>query len=154
MKSALVLVLPLALAGLGAPAGVAAAPATPARPAVPIRADHPLLGAWQITTRDDQCVETWRIDRAGTMLVTSADEVAEARFTIADQPSARGYFKWVNTIVKDNGKKDCGGNITKAPRSATNYLLLNPAGNEFILCQSEEGRQCLGPFIRVEGGEI
>ena len=134
-------------------AGKPAASAAPAVP-VPIRADHPLLGAWEITTKDEQCVETWRIDRAGTMLVTSADEVAEARFTIADQPSARGYYKWVDTIVKDNGKKDCSGNITKPPRSATNYILLNGAGNEFIMCSAEDGRQCFGPFIKVEGGEI
>ena len=143
----------LALACFAASACMAAPPAVPPA-AVPIRPDHPLLGAWEITTKNEQCVETWRIDRAGTMLVTSADEVAEARFTIADQPSARGYYKWVDTLVKDNGKKDCWGQVTKPGKTTTRYVMMNPARDRFILCTAEDGRQCFGPFVRVEGGDI
>ncbi len=155
MKRAIALVL----AGLVAPACFAVKPAAPVVPAarasaVPLRADHPLLGAWEITTRDEQCVETWRIDRAGTMLVTSADEVAEGRFTIADQPSARGFYKWADTIVKDNGKKDCNGNVTKPPQSSSYFIRLNDAGDEFVMCSAEDGRRCFGPFVKVQGGEI
>jgi len=120
----------------------------------PLRADHPLIGAWQISTADGSCAETYRIDRGGTSLVTSADEVAETRFVISDQPSAHGYYKWIDTLVKDNGKKDCSGQVTKAPRTTTNYILLNPAGNRFIMCAAEDGRQCIGPFVKLEGGEI
>ena len=108
----------------------------------------------ELTTRDGQCVETWRIDRSGTGLVTSAEEVAETRFTVTDQPSSRGYYKWVDTVVKDNGKKDCGGNITKPPRTATNFILMNPDATRFIVCAAEDGKQCFGPFVKVEGGEI
>ena len=148
MKSALILALALAAAARCLAAG-AAAPAP-----VAIRADHPLLGAWELTTRDGQCVETWRIDRSGTGLVTSAEEVAETRFTVTDQPSSRGYYKWVDTVVKDNGKKDCGGNITKPPRTATNFILINPDATRFIVCAAEDGKQCFGPFVKIEGGEI
>lgn len=155
MKSASLLGL-VAIASLAALAALAVSPAFGAAPStpVPIRADHPLIGAWELTTRDGGCVETWRIDRAGTGLVTSADEVAETRFTVADQPSERGYFKWVDTVVKDNGKKDCGGSITKPPVTATNYILMNPAHDRFILCTSEDGKRCFGPFVKVQGGEI
>jgi hypothetical protein len=142
-----------ACAGVLGALGAAAAVAAPA-PAVPLRADHPLIGAWQITNRDRTCAEIYRIDRGGTTLVTSADEVAESHFTMSDQPSAKGYFKWVDTLVKDNGKKDCAGQVTKLPRTTTNYILLNPAGNRFIMCAAEDGRQCIGPFVKIEGGEI
>jgi len=120
----------------------------------PLRADHPLLGAWQYTRRDDGCAEIYRFDRNGTSLETSADEVAITRFTLSDQPSAKGYFKWVDTLVRDNGKKDCWGQVTKPPRTITNYLLMNPARDRFIMCASEAGTRCIGPFVKVEGGEI
>ena len=135
-------------------AAAALAAAAPAAAPPPLRADHPLIGAWQITTRDGSCAETYRIDRGGTTLVTSADEVAETRFTLSDQPSAKGYYKWVDTLVKDNGKKDCGGQVTKPGKTTTNYILLNPAGNRFIMCGAEDGKQCIGPFVKLEGGEI
>lgn len=143
----------LATAAAFAAGACAAAPAS-APAATPLRADHPLIGAWKFTIPNGTCAETYRIDRSGSTLVTSADEVAETRFTLSDQPSAKGYYKWVDTLVKDNGKKDCSGQVTKPPRTSTNYILLNPAGNRFIMCSAEDGRQCLGPFVKLEGGEI
>jgi len=140
----------LALAALASANCLAAGPAR----GLPLRADHPLLGAWDITTDDSACVETWRIDRGGGILITSADEVAEAHFTLADQPSARGYYRLDYTLFRDNGKKDCSGQVTKPPRSTVDYILVNPAGNRFIVCSAEDGKRCFGPFVKVEGGEI
>jgi hypothetical protein len=145
MKTAFVLAASL----LAATASHAAEPAGP-----PLRADHPLLGAWQITRRDDGCAEIYRIDRSGRSLVTSADEVAQTRFTLSDQPSARGYYKWTDTLVRDNGKKDCWGQVTKAGKTTVRYVLFNPGRDRFVLCTSEDGKQCIGPFVKVEGGEI
>jgi hypothetical protein len=130
----------------------AAPPAAAA--AAPLRSDHPLIGAWRFTIPDSTCSETYRIDRGGTTLVTSAAEVAETRFTMSDRPSAKGFYKWVDTLVKDNGKKDCSGQVTKPPRTTTNYILLNEAGDRFIMCGAEDGKQCIGPFVKLEGGEI
>ena len=149
------LLLPaLALASAAAlaapPAAKVDAPAAPAA----VRADHPLLAAWAITRRDDGCAETYRFDRSGHTLVTSADEVARSSFTLSDQPSAKGYYKWVDTLVKDNGKKDCWGQITKPGKTTTRYAMLNPAQDRFIVCTAEDGRQCFGPFVKVEGGDI
>jgi hypothetical protein len=131
-----------------------AAPAATDAPTAPVRADHPLLGAWQITRRDDGCAEITRVDRSGRTLVTSADEVAQTQFKLTDQPSAKGYYKWVDTLVKDNGKKDCWGQITKPGKTTTRFVMMNPAANRFILCTAEDGTQCFGPFVKVEGGEI
>jgi len=150
MKSTLLSALALALAAVAA----AAAPPGAAAPTGPVRADHPFLGAWQLTRNDDDCAEIYRIDRSGHTLITSADEVAQSNFTISDQPSARGYYKWVDTLVKDNGKKDCWGQVTKPGRTTTRYVMMNPAKDRFILCTAEDGRQCFGPFIKIEGGEI
>ena len=147
MKSPLLLALALAsTAAVAAPLADA--------PTAPLRADHPFLGAWQLTRSDDQCAEVYRIDRSGRTLITSADEVAQSNFTMSDQPSARGYYKWVDTLVKDNGKKDCWGQVTKPGKTTTRYVLMNPAANRFILCTAEDGKQCFGPFVKLEGGDI
>ena len=145
MKSPLLLALALS--------SIAAAAAPPGAP-VPMRADHPFLGAWQLTNEDNDCAEIYRIDRSGRSLITSADEVAQSTFTISDQPSARGFYKWIDTLVKDNGKKDCWGQITKPGKTTTRYVMMNPAKDRFIVCLAEDGRQCFGPFVRVEGGDI
>jgi hypothetical protein len=147
MKSPLLLALALAsTAAVAAPLADA--------PTAPLRADHPFLGAWQLTRSDDQCAEVYRIDRSGHTLITSADEVAQSNFTMSDQPSPRGYYKWVDTLVKDNGKKDCWGQVTKPGKTTTRYVLMNPAANRFILCTAEDGKQCFGPFVKLEGGDI
>src|SRR3954471_22128867 len=145
MKSPLLLAL--ALASIAAVAAPSDAPP-------PARADHRCLGAWQITKRDNDGAEIYRIDRSGRTLITSADEVAQSTFTISDQPSARGYFKWVDTLVKDNGKKDCWGQVTKPGKTTTRFVMMNPAKDRFIVCLAEDGRQCFGPFVKLEGGEI
>jgi hypothetical protein len=145
---------PLLLALALASAAAVAAPAADDAPSRPMRADHPFLGAWQITRRDDGCGEIYRVDRSGRTLITSADEVAQSRFTMSDQPSAKGYYKWVDTLVKDNGKKDCWGQVTKPGKTTTRYVMMNPAQDRFIVCTAEDGKQCFGPFVKLEGGEI
>ncbi len=147
MKSPLLLAL-----ALSSIAAVAAPPADV--PSAPLRADHPFLGAWQVTRADDECAEIYRVDRSGRTLITSADEVAQSTFTMTDQPSPRGFYKWVDTLVKDNGKKDCWGQITKPGKTTTRYVLMNPRQDQFYLCMSEDRRQCFGPFVKLEGGEI
>jgi len=135
--------------GLGMAMDAAAGPPE----AKPLRSDHPLIGAWALRGDDNGCTEIYRISREGTSLVTSADEVAQTRFEVADQPSAKGYYKWVDTIVKDNGKKDCSGNVTK-PHTTTSYILMNETSKAFISCRNESTKACIGPFVKIEGGEI
>ena len=121
--------------------------------AKPLREDHPLIGTWQITLPDGSCQEIYRYRSDGTTLVTSAQEVAESNFDIADQPDAEGFYKQIDTVVKDNGKRDCSGEVTKVGHKATNYLLFHPSGNMFLMCFEHDMRSCIGPFIRVHGSE-
>ena len=120
----------------------------------PLRSDHPLIGTWKVTFPDGTCEETYLIRTNGTTFVTSAEEVAESKFELSDKPSEKGFYKWVDTITKDNGKKDCSGEVTKVGQVATNYIRLHPSRDLFLLCEKEDIDTCIGPFVRVRGTGI
>lgn len=67
-------------------------------------ASHPLLGIWTLTIPQLACSETYHFRGDGTSLVKSAGEVSESEFTISEQPSAKGFYKFEDRVVKDNGK--------------------------------------------------
>ncbi|MYM24556.1 hypothetical protein GTP46_18080 [Duganella sp. FT135W] len=121
---------------------------------MPLRSDHPLIGTWRITLPDGSCSETYRVRADGTTLVFSREEVAESVFTISDQPDKDGFYEETDTIVKDNGKRDCSGEVTAPGKPITNYLQFHPSGNLFVMCVERSLDRCIGPFIRVRGKAI
>jgi len=123
-----------------------------ADPPRPPKTNHPIIGAWTFAVPDTDCEETYYMRQDGTTLVTSGEEVAESVYEIADEPSAKGFYKNVDRIVKDNGKKDCAGEITKVGTQVTNYIRFHPSGNMMIICQDESLEACFGPLFRL-GGE-
>jgi hypothetical protein len=137
----LFLMLAATLSGQGAVAGPLPA------------SNHPLLGIWKLDLPDASCSETYHFRGDGTSLVTSADEVSESEFQVPDKPSAKGFYKLDDRIVKDNGKKDCAGQVTKVGTRVTNYLRFHPSGVLFLMCADESMRACIGPFERVMGQE-
>lgn len=122
--------------------------------AAPLRHDHPVIGTWQVTLPDGSCSETYRIRADGSTLVFSNEEVAESTFSISDQPDKDGFYEEVDTIVKDNGKLDCLGDVTEVGRAVTSYLLFHPTGDMFLMCVERRMDKCIGPFIRVKGNAI
>ena len=120
----------------------------------PVRADHPLLGTWKLAIPDTSCVETYRMRADGTSLVSSAEELAETEFEVADKPSEKGFYKWVDKLVRDNGKKDCSGQVTEPAKVTTYFISMHPSGDMFIMCQAEDTKACMGPFVRVKGSAI
>ncbi|MET0349295.1 MAG: hypothetical protein ABW067_05880, partial [Rhizobacter sp.] len=128
---------------------------TTASAAAALRPDHPLVGLWRLPYPNSACHEIYRIQANGTTLVTSAEEEAESEFTMSDQPSENGFYKWVDRNIRDNGGKDCGGKVTEAGAELTRYVLLHPAGKVFVMCEDEdeELNTCIGPFIRIEEGD-
>jgi hypothetical protein len=122
--------------------------------AAPIDPHHPLVGTWTVSIPGGRCIETYVIRADGTTLVTSADEVAESEFEVAPKPSKQGFYKWADRIVKDNGKKDCGGAITPVGRTITHHIRFSPDEDKFIICQEESLDACFGPFIRQEGDRV
>ncbi|MEO5933882.1 MAG: hypothetical protein ABIQ08_10065 [Duganella sp.] len=139
-------------AALAAALALAGAPMT--ADAAPLRRDHPYIGIWKITLPDGSCSETYRVRGDGSTLVFSREEVAESTFVIADKPDKDGFYKSVDTIVKDNGKPDCTGQITKPGRPVTNYLQFHPGGDMFLMCVERSLERCIGPFVRVAGNAI
>ncbi|MFC5512901.1 hypothetical protein ACFPOU_17500 [Massilia jejuensis] len=131
---------------------VAAAPLAHAAPPAPAP-NHPILGIWRLALPELRCVETYRFRGDGTTLVTSKDEISESEYRIPDKPSEKGFYKLEDRIVKDNGKKDCSGEIMKVGTQATNFLRFHPSGALFLMCSDETMEACIGPFERVEGEE-
>ena len=128
---------------LAAPLAAAAAP--PASPS----ASHPLLGIWVLSIPQLGCSETYHFRGDGTTLVKSADEVSESEFTVAEKPSVKGFYKLEDRIVKDNGKKDCSGEVMQIGTRATNFLRFHPSGARFVMCRDESMEACIGPFERM-----
>lgn len=128
---------------LGAPAAMAA-------PLPPVQ-NHPILGIWRLTLPGEQCYEVYRFRADGTTLVTSAEEVSESEYNIPAEPSAKGFYKLTDTIVKDNGKQDCSGEIMKVGSKSTNFILFHPSNAVFLMCATESMDMCIGPFHRVFG---
>ena len=119
-----------------------------------LRADHPFIGTWRIDLPSLSCHEIYRVRANGTTLVTSAQEVAESTFTLSDRPSAKGFYKWVDKITKDNGKKDCGGEVMQLGHESTNYVIMHPSGDRFLMCEEEDLKSCIGPFIRLKDEDV
>jgi hypothetical protein len=113
--------------------------------------NHPILGIWKLSLPQVGCAETYHFRGDGTSLVTSAEEVSESEYEIRPRPSAKGFYKLEDRIVKDNGKKDCAGEITKVGTRATNYVRFHPSGALFLMCADESMEACIGPFERVLG---
>ncbi len=132
----------LSLALLGAPA-MAAPPAS----------THPILGIWMLTLPDGSCSEIYRFRGDGTSLVTSAAEVSESEYNIPAEPSAKGFYRLDDKVVKDNGKQDCSGAITKVGSKGTYFVHFHPSGSLFLMCQAESLDACIGPFRRMHGQE-
>ena len=141
--------LPAGLSLLVAAQLVALSPLQAAPPAP--AANHPILGIWKLSLPDLGCSETYRFRGDGTTLVTSAEEVSESEYRIHDKPSAKGFYKLEDRIVKDNGKKDCAGEIMKVGTKVINFLRFHPSGTLFLMCSDETMQACIGPFERVEG---
>lgn len=128
-------------------AGIAAA-------GTPLPADHPLLGTWVLNVPSRHCAETYQMRGDGTTLVTSAEEISQSEFWISDKPSARGFYTWSNKTVKNNGGKDCSGNVGKPGKTVSFFLRFHPSGNLFVLCRKEDLNTCLGPFVRQQEESI
>jgi hypothetical protein len=121
--------------------------------AAPPASDHPILGIWRLTLPDGSCSEVYRFRGDGTTLVTSADEISQSEFTIPAKPSAKGFYKLEDRLVKDNGKKDCIGQIMKVGTTATHFVHFHPSGSLFVMCVAESLDACIGPFRRMPGQE-
>ena len=121
--------------------------------AAPPKASHPILGIWKLTLPDGSCSEIYRFRGDGTSLVTSNEEVSESEFTIPAEPSEKGFYRLDDRVVKDNGKLDCSGEVTKIGSKVTHFVHFHPSGALFLMCMAESLDACIGPFRRMQGQE-
>ena len=108
----------------------------------PPRPDHPILGAWNITTPSSSCVERGTYGTDGRYRATSGQEISVSEYSILSEPSENGFYKIVDVIVETNGLPDCAGNVTPVGDIATNYLRFGDGNNDFMMCQEEKMRSC------------
>jgi len=118
--------------------------------AAPLRTDHPLVGAWKIELPELSCYEMLNLRANGTKRTMSGKEISESIFQMSAYPSRRGFYKWVDKIIKNNGKPDCTGDITPIGDIAVSYIYLHPDGTRFLLCAAENLNECIGPYVRQE----
>jgi len=117
-------------------------------------AAHPLVGSWRFDVPNTGCAEIYRFRADGTSIVTSGSEVAESEFEVSATPSGKGFYVWTDTIVKDNGKPDCSGQITDVGRKTTNYIRFDRSRRQFIVCRREDFEACFGPLRRMGGDAV
>ena len=113
-------------------------------------ADHPLVGTWRIELPDQKCFEEYDVRSDGTKLSRSAEERNESVHSISPTPSTSGFYKWIDKIVKNNGKPDCSGSVGSSGHVAVNFIRLHPSGQRMLLCESEDMKSCYAEFRRKQ----
>jgi hypothetical protein len=117
----------------------------------PLRKAPPILGYWKLSVPSLQCSEVYFFKADGSSEVSSGEERSESHYEISNIPTLKGFYKFTDTIVKNNGKPDCSGSTTPIGDTAVNYLRFSPAGDQMIMCRDESLDACLGPLKRIEG---
>lgn len=128
--------------------------ASTAQGATAISPHHPLVGTWSIAIPGEDCTETYVVRADGTTIVTSAQEVVESEFEVTPEPVEGGFYRWSDTIVKGNGRKDCSGNVTEIGRKSTFFLRFSPRADRFVICREPNLDACFGPFVRADGMRV
>jgi len=118
--------------------------------AAPPPAGHPILGTWSFTLPSGKCTETYTFRANGTMSVSSGEERADGTYDVSPTPTGEGFYKWVAKVTKDNGKKDCAGDITRPGQEVSSFVRFGPGG-DMVVCERAALDSCFGPFMRVSG---
>lgn len=113
--------------------------------------NNPLLGSWEWVNIKNSCVETYIFGAENTGHITSGEEISDAQYQISEKPTAKGFYQVELKILKDKGGKDCGesyednsGDVYKK------FLMFHPSGEQYVSCDKEDVRECVGPFKRLK----
>jgi len=111
---------------------------------------HPIVGTWSWVTFGGRCTETWQFRHNRTLLSTSGQEVAEKKYDIAATADAQGFYKLVETVVRQNDKPDCAGAMLEGPgEQSTRFIQFSPKGDKLLVCQAAALNACFGPLTRA-----
>lgn len=113
-----------------------------------IAKNNPLVGIWRVDVPGYNCSETYVVRDDGTLKVSSGEEVSESDLSISDKPGATGFYRWEDNLVKDNGKKDCTGEVMQVGTRSVTFIYMKDTGDQFMMCREENLNACVGPFVR------
>lgn len=116
---------------------------------------HPIVGTWNWQLYGGKCAETLQYRADGVMLSTSGDAVTEWRYTLGtapgEAPGVKIFYKVMETSVRQNGKKDCSGDVVdEAGTEVEKFIQLSPAKDRLLVCKTESLTACYGPLQRVQ----
>jgi len=125
--------------------------ATVATASVGASTTHRLYGKWSWTYSKNNCTEVYDYRSDNTAAVTSGEEIAESRFTIADKPDSIGFYRMTDVVTKSNGRTGCDGEPGGTPigHEVTIYILFHPKRDEMLICQQPSLDACFGPLQRL-----
>lgn len=121
--------------------------ATPGAPGV----THPLYGKWSWTYAKNNCTEVYDYRPDNTAAISSGEERAESRFSIAEKPDSKGFYRMTDVATKSNGRTGCDGAEGGTPvgDEATMYIYFHPTKKEMIMCGEASFDACIGPLRRI-----
>ncbi len=106
---------------------------------------HPVVGLWSLQING--CTESYNFLPNGIREVSSNLEVVEASYTISKSPQESGFYKLVDTVISDNGKKDCTGSTADMTGDVAElYIAFRAEGNLMLVCYEESFERCFGPM--------
>lgn len=112
---------------------------------------NPLQGTWEWVNIKNSCVETYIFGIEQSGHITSGEETSNASYVISTTPTAQGFYQVTLSILKDHGGKDCGESYTDNTGEVYHkYLMFHPSGNQYVSCDSEDIKDCVGPFKRIQ----
>lgn len=112
---------------------------------------NPLLGTWEWVNIKNSCVEQYTFGVENSGYITSGEEHSNAKYTIADKPTEKGFYAVNLTILEDKGGKDCGESVENNTGEVyKKFVMFHPAGNHYVSCDTEDVKDCVGPFKRIQ----
>lgn len=120
---------------------------TDSRQAALAQVPSPLVGTWNFTFPNTNCVETTTFRPDGVRSFKSGEQEGESSYEIYAVPKFAGRFVLTDTITRSNGKPDCEGHVTPAGGKTNLKLMLSKSANELIFC-ADVATSCAGPFER------
>lgn len=112
---------------------------------------NPLLGTWEWVNIKNSCVEHYIFGIENTAYVTSGEEQSTASYTISTKPTGKGFYEVTLNIIEDKGGMDCGDRVdNNSGDSYKKFVMFHPGGNHYVSCDSEDIKDCVGPFKRIQ----
>ena len=114
-------------------------------------AGHPLIGTWTWILFGGTCTETFQYRPNRMLLGTSGQEVVEKNYEVSAMPDAQGFYKVVETVLRQNDKMDCSGALLEGPgEQSIRFVQFSPPRDKLLMCQSASLAACFGPLTRAD----